>query len=211
MTSSFREAARDPSRRAFLQASGSLAGGSWLALQFPGLLAVAEAAAAARDADAPFLHLAMAEAATLEAVAARIIPSDATPGAREAGVIHFIDQALGGFIADSAGELREGIESLDALAAASGAGRPFAELDADAQDAILRGIETTPFFGLMQFLTVAGMFSLPSYGGNRDHGGWKMLGFEHRHGWAPPFGHYDAVVSGAPIHEQDADGGHGHG
>lgn len=202
-------AASDPSRRAFLRASGSLAGGAWLALQFPGLAAAAEAAAAARDAGAAFRHLASAEAAALEAVAARIIPSDATPGAREAGVIHFIDQALGGFMAEAADELRQGAGSLDELATA--AGRPFAALEAEAQDTILRGIETTPFFGLMQFLTVAGMFSLPSYGGNRDHAGWQLLGFEHRHGWAPPFGHYDAIVSGEAQPVKDAGGAHGHG
>ena len=33
-------------------------------------------------------------AAEIEAIAARIIPSDATPGAREAGVVYFIDRAL---------------------------------------------------------------------------------------------------------------------
>lgn len=209
MTSSFREAASDPSRRAFLQASGSLAGGAWLALQFPGLAAAAEAAAAARDAGAAFLHLAVADAAALEAVAARIIPDDDTPGAREAGVIHFIDHALGGFMAEAEGELRRGVQSLDELAAA--AGRPFAELDAEAQDAILRGIDATPFFGLMQFLTVAGMFSLPSHGGNRGYAGWKLLGFEHRHGWAPPFGHYDAAATGAPQQDQGRGGEHDHG
>lgn len=209
MTSRFREVARDPSRRAFLQASGSLAGGAWLALQFPGLAAAAEAAAAARDAGAAFLYLGAADAAALEAVAARIIPDDETPGARAAGVIHFIDQALGGFMAEAADELRRGVESLDERAAA--AGQPFAGLDAAAQDAVLRGIEDTPFFGLMQFLTVAGMFSLPSHGGNRHYAGWKLLGFEHRHGWAPPFGHYDAAATGVTEHGPDSSAGHDHG
>lgn len=204
-----RDAARDPSRRSFLQASGSLAGGAWLALQFPGLAAAAEAAAQARDAGAAFRHLVVAEAAALEALAARIIPDGETPGAREAGVIHFIDQALGGFMAEAAGELRRGAGSLDELAAP--AGRPFADLEAAAQDAILRGIDTTPFFGLMQFLTVAGMFSLPSHGGNRGYAGWKLLGLEHRHGWAPPFGHYDAAVTGEPQPAADPADSHRHG
>jgi len=200
---------RDPSRRTFLQSSGSLAGSAWLALQFPGLAAAAEAAAAAREAGATFLHLGLADAAALEAVAARIIPDDETPGARQAGVIHFIDQALGGFMAGSAAELHRGAQSLDELAAA--AGRPFAELDGEAQDAILRGIDATPFFGLMQFLTVAGMFSLPAHGGNRGYAGWKLLGLEHRHGWAPPFGYYDAAVTGEPPQDQGSDGAHDHG
>lgn len=202
---------RDPARRAFLRASGTAAGASWLALHFPGLLAVAEAAAAAREAGAAFLHLTPGEAAALEGIAARIIPTDETPGAREAGVIHFIDQALGGFMADAAGALRAGIETVDTLAAEAGGGRRFAELEPEAQDAILHDIDETPFFGLMHFLTVAGMFALPSYGGNRDHLGWQLLGFDHRHGWVPPFGHYDAELMEAPPPAAHHGTGHKHG
>jgi hypothetical protein len=36
------------------------------------------------------------------------------------------------------------------------------------------------------------MFSNPSYGGNRDEVGWKLIGFEAPHPWQPPFGYYDA-------------------
>jgi len=201
----------DPVRRAFLRASGGIAGGAWLALQAPGLLAIAEAAAAARDAGLGFRHLSPAEAAGLEAIAARIIPTDETPGAREAGVIHFIDQALGEFLADTAGELRAGLDSLDALALDAFEDGKFASLEPGAQDSLLREIEATPFFGLMHYLTVAGMFALPSYGGNRDYIGWTLLGLSHRHAWVPPFGHYDAEVMGMPAPGVDHDGGHGHG
>lgn len=203
----------DLSRRAFLRASGGAVGGGWLALQLPGLLALAEAATAAREAGASFLHLSPREAAGLEAIAARIIPTDETPGAREAGVIHFIDLSLGDFMADAGGELRAGLDALDALASSTSASEPFAGLEPAAQDDLLRQIEETPFFGLMHFLTVAGMFALPSYGGNRDYLGWQLIGLSQRHAWAPPFGHYDAEVTGAPIPAPDTDvgGGHGHG
>ncbi len=52
--------------------------------------------------------------------------------------------------------------------------------------------------GLVVGLTssLAGMFAMPSYGGNRDHVGWSLLGFPHQHAWQPPFGHYDAQESG---------------
>jgi gluconate 2-dehydrogenase gamma chain len=206
-----RELPRSPSRRTFLRASGGAVGGGWLALQLPGLLALAEAAAAAQDAGAPFLHLSPLEAAGLDAIAARIIPTDETPGAREAGVIHFIDQALGDFMAESAGELRAGLASLDAQAMRAFEGERFSALQPAAQDELLRGIEDSPFFGLMHFLTVAGMFALPSYGGNRDYIGWQLLGLSHQHAWLPPFGHYDAELMGAPTPEPDAGGGHGHG
>ena len=38
------------------------------------------------------------EAADVEAVAAQIIPTDDSPGAREAGVVYFIDRALATFL-----------------------------------------------------------------------------------------------------------------
>jgi len=203
------EKATDFSRRAFLRASGGALGGSLLALHLPAIVAAAEAAAVAREAGAAFLNLSALEAAGLEAVAARIIPTDETPGAREAGVIHFIDQSLGSFMAEAAGELRGGLAALDTRAAAAG-GKAFAGLDNAAQDALLREIEQTPFFGLMQYLTVAGMFSLPSYGGNRDYLGWKLLDFDHRHGWSPPFGHYDAEAGGTAAASAATAGEHKH-
>lgn len=201
----------DPSRRSFLRASGGIVGGSWLALQWPGLLAIAEAAAADFGAGSAFKYLAPAEAAGLEAIAARIIPTDDTPGAREAGVIHFIDRALGEFVAEAAADVRTGLEDLDGRASKLEDGSRFAQLDTEGQDALLREIEATPFFGLVHFLTVAGMFALPSYGGNRDRLGWQLLGFDHRHGWSPPFGHYDGLKSGSPAPASQDEGEHGHG
>lgn len=202
---------RDPSRRTFLRASGGVVGSSWLALSFPALLGVAKAAVAAREAGAAFVHLSLAQAAGLEAIAARIIPTDETPGAREAGVIHFIDQALGSFMAGSAGELRAGLEALDALAASTLDGHRFAQLEPGAQDELIARIEATPFFELMHYLTVAGMFSLPAHGGNREYLGWQLLGLSHRHAWAPPFGFYDAEAMGVPPPGADDDGAHNHG
>jgi gluconate 2-dehydrogenase gamma chain len=211
MSDTDRTTPADLSRRAFLRSSAGIAGGSLLAFQLPVFLAVAQAAAAARDAGAAFLYLQPAEAAVLDAIAARIIPSDDSPGAREAGVIHFIDQALGSFMADARADLAAGAAMLDTRAAAVAEGEGFAGLDPERQDALLGEIDTTPFFELMHYLTVAGMFSLPSYGGNRDHAGWKLLGFTHQHVWAPPFGFYDAELLGKPFSATDTAGDHDHG
>src|ERR1019366_8014386 len=41
-----------------------------------------------------FRYLSTTDALEIEALAAQIIPSDGTPGAKEAGCIHFIDRAL---------------------------------------------------------------------------------------------------------------------
>lgn len=176
------------SRRQFLQ---SAAGAAWLATAWPAILAAAEKGSAAHKAGAGFKHLSAAEAADFGAIAAQIIPSDAElPGANEAGVAHFIDAALGGFMAGAAPDLRQGLAALN-----QAAGARFATLPAGRQGEVLKGAEASPFFGTVKFLTVAGMFSLPGYGGNRDGAGWKMLGFDHRMAWLPPFGYYDGAAA----------------
>ena len=183
---------RDPSRRAFLQDAGALLGGSWIAMSLPALLSTAQLACQAKENGAAYQVLTLAEAGELEAIAAQIIPTDDTPGAREAGVIHFIDQALDTFMAGAVDPLRAGLDDFLANVRTQHAEvNAFSELPDDQQIAALKEIETTPFFGLMRYLTIAGMFSLPSHGGNRNEVGWQLLGFENRHAWQPPFGYYD--------------------
>lgn len=185
----------DPGRRRFLGHSGTALGAAWLAANGALIAGAAKAAAEARASGAGFKHLGSAEAADFAAIAARIIPSDEGPGASEAGVIWFIDQALGGFAADKAAQLREGLTALNATLAGNDPARRFAGLDAPAQDLALRAIDTTPFFETLRFLTLAGLLTNPDYGGNRGHVGWQLIGFEHRHAWLPPFGHYDAEAA----------------
>jgi gluconate 2-dehydrogenase gamma chain len=197
-------------RRDFLSGASGVIGAGFMATHAPALFAAAQAAAQAHAAGAALLHLDAATVAGLEALVARIIPSDETPGAREMGVIHFIDQAVGGFMQGEAEGLREGVASLDARAMEDG-GQTFAQLPEAAQDALLGQVEDTPFFGLAHFMTIAGAFALPTYGGNRDHLGWQLIGFEHRHGWAPPFGHYDAEATGKEASSPGHAAGHDHG
>ncbi|MGH8481832.1 MAG: gluconate 2-dehydrogenase subunit 3 family protein [Nevskiaceae bacterium] len=180
------------SRRGFLRAAGSVAGAAGLAALWPAVLAAAQGAATARDAAAPFETLTADEAADLAAIAAQIIPSDALPGATEAGVVYFIDGSLRTFMAGARESVLSGLAALNRKAAAAQAGARFAALPPEGQVALLKAEEATPFFGTVHFMTVAGMFALPVYGGNRDYAGWKLLGFEHRMAWLPPFGHYDA-------------------
>ncbi len=174
------------SRRGFLKAAGSAAGASWLAALWPAVLAAAEQAAAARDAGAAFETLAAEDAADLAAIAAQIIPSDGLPGATEAGVVYFMDSALRTFMAGAAESVTAGLGALNGKA-----GVRFAKLPAADQLKLLKAEENSPFFGTVQFMTVAGMFALPVYGGNKNYAGWKLLGFQHQHAWVPPFGHYD--------------------
>jgi hypothetical protein len=81
------------SRRTFL-AAASAAGAAWLAADAELVhAALAHARTAVGSPATQFSALTSAQAADLEAIAMRIIPSDGTPGAKEAGVIHFIDKS----------------------------------------------------------------------------------------------------------------------
>ena len=122
--------------------------------------------------------LSAGEADALEAVCARIIPSDAHgPGATEARAAHYIDRALGGALAGSRETYRSGLTALDARAAAHGA--PFARLTPDLQDAVLIVTEKADpaFFALVRSHTLQGTFGDPYYGGNAGFVGWDMIGY----------------------------------
>ena len=85
----------------------------------------AQGAAAQREA---FENLTAAEADLLEAIVARLIPSDAIgPGAREARAAHYIDRALGGALASSRQAYTAGLAALDRYARSS-RGKAFLEL-----------------------------------------------------------------------------------
>jgi gluconate 2-dehydrogenase gamma chain len=137
------------------------------------------------------------QAATVDAIACQIMPTDDTPGAREAGVVFFIDHSLGTWAGSQRDFFLAGLEDLDRRAALMGRrALRFAQLSAARQVELLRSIETTPFFQVARFFTLMGMFSLPIHGGNRNLVGWKLIGYEHRPAWQPPFGYYDAAAAG---------------
>ncbi|MEE4302059.1 MAG: gluconate 2-dehydrogenase subunit 3 family protein [Pseudomonadales bacterium] len=196
------------SRRAFVQGAGAAAGTSLLRLSAPALAAAAQIACSRRDAagpGAPFVTLGAEEAATLEAIAARILPSTDTPGAREAGVIHFFDTVLGGPMADALPSLREG------LATFAPDGAAFRALGETEQDAWLAAREDSPFFAMVRSFTIMGFFAMSSYGGNRDGVGWEVINFAGHGAASYPFGYYDAEYRGEPWDEAARQGGTQHG
>jgi len=187
-------------RRRFLLAASVFSGTTLARLSAPSLLAVTQAACTARDDSATFTTLADGEAADFAAIAARIIPTTDTPGATEAGVIHFFDNA---FAAEMSSELVDARSGLAALNESIGGGGTFADLPDEEQDEALRSIEGSAFFNLVRQMTIFGFFAMNKYGGNKDHVGWELLGFKgHNGGWQYPFGYYDAQ-----IHEGRDDGG----
>ena len=177
-------------RRSFLQNSVALSGGSWLRFSVPGLAALAQAACSAKEEARGFAVLTEAEAIEFEAIAARILPTTDTPGAREAGVIWFFDQTFGTF---NAGNLEFARGGLASFQNALGGDQLFSELDEDAQDAHLKTQDQSPFFNLMHTMTLHGFFGMSKYGGNKDDIGWKLLDVDPaQHGYESPFGYYDA-------------------
>ena len=127
-----------------------------------------------------------ASAADIGAIAEQVLPSDDGPGAKEAGVIFFIDRALTTFDSDQQDAYRKGIADLR-----SRSGGSFAALLGERQMEILHAIEKTEFFEQVRTHTLLGFLGDPSYGGNRDKVGWRHIGFDDRMFWQPPFGYYD--------------------
>lgn len=153
-----------------------------------------------RSGAATLSWLTATEAADIEAVAAQIIPTDGFPGAREAGVVYFIDRALGTFLSQLASDYRAQLATFQAgYVARYPAARSFASLTSEQQVEWLKGVDDTPFFMTTHLLTLLGMFTLPTYGGNRDRIGWKLIGFEDTHAFYPPFGYYDRDYPGFGI------------
>ena len=182
----------DLSRRQFLLSSGALSGSTFIRVAAPSLAAIVQVACTAKSGGAAFEVLSESEAADITAIAARIIPTTDTPGATEAGVIYFFDSALTAAMSDKLDVVREGLAQLNADAVGVDS---FSELAPDDQDEQLRAIESSAFFQLMREMTIYGFFAMSEYGGNKDHVGWNLIGFEGHHGgWQYPFGYYDAQV-----------------
>jgi len=183
---------RQMSRRAFLNAGGDAAKGSCIILTMPMILTACGQANDARTSNNDFQLLSEEEVLEYSAISARIIPSNGTPGATEAGVIYFIDSVVADNREVEHQILKDGLVTLQIEGAAQFGVASFYLLKDEQQDQLLRQIESSEFFNTIRFLTVAGMFSSPEYGGNRDKVGFELLGFTDQHAWQPPFGFYDA-------------------
>jgi gluconate 2-dehydrogenase gamma chain len=127
-------------------------------------------------------------AATVAAFTERLMPSaPGKPGARDAGVLNYIDLALAGAYSDQQDFYRRGLAALDAYCHKT-FNQPFVKLSPAQQDEVITAIEqgkasefTYPtaqaFFNVVRTHTMEGMFADPIYGGNKDFAGWKLVGF----------------------------------
>jgi gluconate 2-dehydrogenase gamma chain len=133
-----------------------------------------------------------AEAAVVEAMTGCIIPADDAPGARQAGVVRFIDRWIARYEPESKAVYAAGIKDVTARTATQHPrAASFAALPEAEQVALLTAIERTDFFGLMRGHAIMGYLGAPSYGGNRGEAGWKAIGFQNHGIWQAPFGWYD--------------------
>jgi len=132
-------------------------------------------------------NLTATEMDMLEAICARIIPTDANgPGAREARAAHYIDRALGGALSGSRQAYTAGLAAFDAYCRSSRRA-PFLELSTRDQDSVLIDVETGAatgfqgssgvFFAMVRTHTLQGTFGDPYYGGNANFVGWDLIGY----------------------------------
>jgi gluconate 2-dehydrogenase gamma chain len=182
------------SRRQFV---GSLTAGlsaAWLTSLWPAAITdAAEASVAARAGQSVrYRTLTPQQAADFGAVADRIIPADDTPSATDVGVVFFADRMLSGMAADQKPAFEKALADVNADARTRVPGTTsFASLNAKEQDDTLTSIQDSESFAVLRTITLAGYFSHPGHGGNKDTAGWKAIGFQDRMAWSPPFGYYD--------------------
>ena len=188
------------SRRSFLAGSAAGLGSAWIAANWTGILEAQEHAKRAATSGSPgkFEFFSIEQATEVESVAAQIIPTDDTPGAREAGAVYFIDRALMTFDKERQAVYTQGLGDLQAKTRElfPNAAK-FSGLTTDQQIQVLKAIEKTPFFAQIRTHTITGFLANPEYAGNRDEIGWKLIGFDGKFHYQAPFGYYDAEAKTA--------------
>ena len=205
----------DACRRQFLvQGLGGLSA-AWFSANWPALVSAAEHAHSQAKSNAPakFEFFSAEEAAEIDAISARIIPATDTPGAREAGVVYFIDRALVTYAKDDQKIYTDGLTDLQAhISEKFPETKRFSAASPEQQDQILRSLDESAtsegrgrrsraagsFFESVRTHTIMGFLIDPESDrrGNRDAVGWKVIGRDPGHTFQPPFGFYDKDYSG---------------
>ena len=138
---------------------------------------------------------------TVEAMTARIIPTDDDPGALEAGCVNFIDKALAHEDSNLQPKYEVGLRGLTDVAKLRFR-KDFVELGPKQQDEILAsledgtadrwpegGVSSEQFFETVRVHTIYGFLADPKYGGNRNYSCWKLVGYpgprHHLGGYSP--------------------------
>jgi len=215
----------DLSRRGFLARAGAGVSAAWLSAHWPAVLAASGHARKAAQSGAPakLEFFSVDQAKEIDAIIARIIPTDDMPGAREAGAVYFIDRALTTFASDDQNAYREGLLQLQARIQEVFPGvQKFSAATPEQQDEILRSFDQNTqagrrrafsagagqnFFETLRVHTIIAFLIDPDSdsGGNRDGVGWKVIGRDRAHMFQPPFGYYDKDYPGWKPAAHDAE------
>jgi hypothetical protein len=180
-----------PSRRQVIAGAGPLAGASLLLAgcrRDPASIAHTTAADVPAPASPPPGRVLAPHAwAIIEAAAARILPSDEGPGAREADVVAFIDAQLATPVLQPISAAVALIADVLDRAAHAKTGLGFVGLSSTSQDELLTALARGQLpvarfpqkqaFRALHSLTLEGFLSDSIYGGNRALVGWKTVGF----------------------------------
>src|SRR5229473_33192 len=210
------------SRRDFLSRGSAAVSAVWLSAHWPAIASAAASAHQAANSSAPpkFQSFTPEQAAEIDAITARIIPSDEPPGAREAGVIYVIDRGLATFAVDDQKTYREGLPALQSRVRELFPDvEKFSRATPEQQDQILHSLDeqtgparrhsrsngaSSSFFQAVRIHTIVGFLVDPDSGGNRNGVGWKVIGREPDHMFQPPFGYYDKDYAGWQPNPPDA-------
>lgn len=146
------------------------------------------------------------QAQLVDAIAARILPTTNTPGAAEAGAVFYIDSALATAYRPLLSRYTQGLRGMDKYAKRQ-FGASFEKLSHEQQDSTLRDLESgkiteiregEEFFELLRAHVLQGVFGEPSYGGNREMIGWKLVGFPGQQ-WGYSETYINKVVDLPPV------------
>ena len=180
-------------RREFVQSMAAGLAGAMAATYWSQLTALSAYAAAVPET-AAYEFLSADQAKLLDVVTAHLIPTDETPGAREAKVVRFNDHSLVTIFKDFQKDFTKTLADFEEFTSHYRPdGASFLELSPREQiDAIgeLERLKPDVFWDL-RGTAMAGMFAHPEHGGNFGKIGWKLIGYEDRYSWVPPFGYYD--------------------
>lgn len=131
------------------------------------------------------------EALCIIAFCEQIIPKDQSPGATDAGVIHYIDRQLSGVFHYDQEIYRTGIKNLQDYCSNNN-GKTFETLVSEEQINLMKKMDSnlmnekdwpqgkpSEFFNLVHSHTMQGFYGSPIHGGNKDFMSFEMLRIDY--------------------------------
>ncbi|WP_293672100.1 gluconate 2-dehydrogenase subunit 3 family protein [uncultured Parabacteroides sp.] len=131
------------------------------------------------------------ESECLGAICEQFIPADDFPGAKEAGVVNFIDKLLYQRFPELQPDYKNGIQALEKFCSETFR-KSFANLSWEQQYSILQQMERNElpetywkdvsqrsFFNMVLRNTMQGYYGPPRHGGNKDYVSYRMMRLDY--------------------------------